>query len=193
MHGHRVGGISRRIGSGLQLALPLFILSVSACGLGSAYLPAASLAQTAEVYQPMEDSRAKLGLSVEVVDNPVTETWHCPEDGSTIIINHYKRTVEVIVPRMSCDILIVDGARGTLGGECAFLGEDPLLQYRQWVKFMDNPSSVWWGFDALALGKFNVPKASALFILGEKIGTVSYGKVFMDLIGQGSSVLPCHH
>jgi hypothetical protein len=169
MYRHGNAGIWRRIGKGLQVALPIFVMITPACRAGSTDAAA---------------SKAPRLGNIEVIGNSATDIWHCTEDGSTLIIDPYKRTVEMIVPQISCDVLIVDGARGTFSGRCSLVS--PLLQYQQFVKVKDDDSRVSWGYNAYSFGVY-VQKGSAVFIL-DRTGS---GQASM---GDGeTSTFHCHH
>ena len=72
------------------------------------------------------------------------ETWRCSE-GETLIIDRNRSRVEVTFSSLLglCDVLIVGGARGPLGGRCPFLAENPLLPYEQFVEFYRQCSPIW--------------------------------------------------
>ena len=73
------------------------------------------------------------------------ETWNCVE--AKVIIDLDQRRVELIVPSLSYDVLIVDGARGPLGGKCPVVCGNSLVPFEQFVDFIDD--SVRFGFRAI--------------------------------------------
>lgn len=54
------------------------------------------------------------------------------------------------VPPVFCDLLIVDGAKGPLGGHCPFVSGNPLVPYHQFAWFTDR--KITWGYKAPGIG-----------------------------------------
>jgi hypothetical protein len=64
------------------------------------------------------------------------ETWSCV--GAKVIIDLDQRRVELSVPSLSYDVLIVDGARGPLGGKCPVVCGNSQVPFEQFVDFNDD-------------------------------------------------------
>lgn len=102
---------------------------------------------------PAPPSRQQPPAAPVARDYYSVEKWHCSE-GMTIAVDRKEKTAEVIHPSLFCDILIVNGARGPLGGRCPMVSGNPLLQYDQFVRFTDN--TVEFGYKAFGPGAIHL-------------------------------------
>ncbi|HUN41514.1 MAG TPA: hypothetical protein VMU81_14595 [Acetobacteraceae bacterium] len=92
--------------------------------------------------------------------NFAAETWHCTE-GMTVDIDRGQRRVEMNLPSLSCDILVVDGVTGPLGGQCPFVSGNPLLQYKQFARFTSH--TITWGYEAAGPGAIHLQLSDAAY------------------------------